>query len=133
MQTTDVDLFQKSAQNFVDIMINDQKGKYTAIHQIMLGNALTQPRAAVTQMLTRKQDPSALQASGKAGLPLLVIYNKKDRATDSQETLRAVSDWKDIEVAEIEEGDHMPWMTESTSELLKKVILERVGKKYVAS
>lgn len=131
MQTTDVDAFQKSALDFVDLMINDEKGKYTAIHQIMLGNALTQPRATIIQMLSREQDPSALHDSGQAGLPLLVIYNKKDRATDSRETIKAMGDWKDMEVAEIEEGDHMPWLAKDTSELLKKAILGWVGRKYV--
>lgn len=138
-QTTDVDAFQKAARDFVDLMVNDEKDEHYTLHQAMLGDILVQPRAVTVRLLSRVQDTSGLLNSGKEGadLPLLVIHNKKDRVSNSQEVIKAVGEpgeWKDIEVVEIEEGDHMPWLGKDSSNnrSFKKAMFDWVERKFVA-
>ncbi len=74
---------------------------------------MIQPRAVTLRLLTRVQSEAGLLEAGRSGgLPMLAVVTKKDQVVFGAETLNAVDGWKNLEVEELDNGDHMPWLSE---------------------
>lgn len=103
--TIDVDSFQKAAQAFVSGLIHKQDATPYRLRQALIGDIVLQPRIVAIRAVTRKQDEQSLLKAGKEGsLRVLVLTGKDDVESI---TVKALGEWKKIEVAEIEDAGHM--------------------------
>ncbi|KDQ22839.1 hypothetical protein PLEOSDRAFT_36899 [Pleurotus ostreatus PC15] len=110
MQTTDVDAFQNAAISFIDRLSSSMPHN---LRQACFGNYMVQPRAVTLRLLTRVQSEEGLLEAGRSGgLPMLAVLPKKDQVVYGAETLKAVDGWKNLHVEELDNGDHMPWLSE---------------------
>ncbi|KAF4583996.1 hypothetical protein EYR40_002494 [Pleurotus pulmonarius] len=113
MQMTDVDAFQNAAISFIDRLSSSMSHN---LRQACLGNYMVQPRAVTLRLLTRVQSEVGLLEAGRnGGLPMLAVISKKDQVVFGEETLKAVDGWKNLHVEELDNGDHMPWLSEEVA------------------
>ncbi|KAJ7590463.1 Alpha/Beta hydrolase protein [Mycena floridula] len=104
--------FQKATALFVDSC--SDKLPY-ALREACLGMAMGQPRQVLAKLLTRAQDATNMLRQGKEGpLPLLVIRCKLDKviSSDGLRKFYGESGWKNIRMVELEEADHVPWVSQ---------------------
>jgi pimeloyl-ACP methyl ester carboxylesterase len=151
VQTTDVEAFQRAAISFVDGMSHKwSRSSDPECHdggsqhwhltkQIWIGDVILQPRHITLKAATRKQDPTAFFRAGErhhddgslaCRIPLLYVYGSRDEIVYGENVLQILRDcWKDgerMEVLRIEDGDHIPWMTDS--ENFREGVLGWIGR-----
>jgi pimeloyl-ACP methyl ester carboxylesterase len=148
VQTTDVEAFQRAAISFVDGMSHKwSRSSESQSHgdhwhltkQIWIGDVILQPRHITLKAATRKQDPTAFFRAGERNhddgsqacrIPLLYVYGSKDEIVYGENVLQILRDcWKDeerMDLLRIEDGDHIPWMTDS--EKFREGVLGWIGR-----
>jgi len=96
------------------------------LRQALLGNIMAQPRAVTSRVVLRTQDEQALLEAGRGGLPLLVVFGKEDLMVVGSETMKAMKGWKNMEVVEMSDVGHMPWL--EADDLFRSEVLGWVEK-----
>ncbi|KAF5309444.1 hypothetical protein D9619_012479 [Psilocybe cf. subviscida] len=97
----------KSRIAVVDNTYNDPSTVPYETKRMALGAAVIQPPLVSLLLLTRPQDPSALFAAGRKGLPLLMIYGTNDKILQNEVILNVTApNFSKIQIKKITGASH---------------------------
>jgi len=127
-QTTDVDTFQQAALRLISHLSNNLSPELS--HTLFAG-VNDVPKDVIGIMATRAQDPEKMLQEARNGkLELLAIACGRDMIINL-EGFRAVfeeSGWKNYTLRQLDEADHMPWV--SRAEEFREAVMGWVRQRH---
>jgi pimeloyl-ACP methyl ester carboxylesterase len=105
--TTDVNAFQKAVLCFVSFLTYKHEAVSYRLKKALIGDMIEQPRAIAARAVTRAQDEKAILNAGKKGLLRALVVSGREDSQPKGEVVKALGEWKDLKVVEIEDCGHM--------------------------
>ena len=134
--TDDVPLSKRTAITVVDSVLARPETTPFSLVTSWIGMTMLQPPDQVVFVVTRPQDPTALIAAGKAGLPTLFLHGTDDKIVYGEKVLSLLQTlgFSDLTVDWVEGGPHALFydnQTEVVTSLL--AFLARVNVSSISS
>ncbi|KAJ3552663.1 hypothetical protein NP233_g12827 [Leucocoprinus birnbaumii] len=113
MQGNDVDAFQRSVLDFITACTSDPMSPN--FFRILLEGVILVPRPVAIKLTSRTQNTDVMFTKARSGeLDLLLITGGKDKLTNAAaiKTVYEEIGWKKYTYQHLEDGDHIPWLSE---------------------